>query len=362
MAFVTGIILLDAPASALNNARDAVGAVYDNEVGVKMIRTREGAYPYVSAQAFRYWLRETLTEDAEWREHVSPVFRESKVAYTDANPILYWDDDLLGYMRAPSKKSEAAKARESDAKVAKATETKESVTRISPLRTSTLVSIAPVSVVNDFGTMTRSDGDPVPHSHQFYRAVMKGLFSLDLRMAGTFFYRKKSGYQNLDEVRTAQAEERGLIKLEDAEAFQLDLEDRKKRVSHLLRGFGNLQGGAKQTVHYTDVTPAVVLAAVTKGGNNPMHYVIEADSKGLPQVNKDALKEMLDVYEDQFISDIYVGWAKGFHDQQGETLLESLKKLTKDRKSLNVVKGHPKQIFDKLADSVQSEAATGWFE
>ncbi len=34
----------------------------------------------------------------------SPVFREDKVAYTDANPLLYAEDDVFGYMRAPGGK------------------------------------------------------------------------------------------------------------------------------------------------------------------------------------------------------------------------------------------------------------------
>jgi len=54
MAFVTGVLLIDAPASALNNLGNVPGRLFDNVAGVKVIRTREGAYPYVSAQAFRY--------------------------------------------------------------------------------------------------------------------------------------------------------------------------------------------------------------------------------------------------------------------------------------------------------------------
>jgi len=103
MSFVTGLMLIDAPASALNNLGNIPGARTDNTVGVKLIRAKDGAYPYVSAQAFRYWLRTTLEKgDFGWQK--APIWREKKVAYTDANPILYWDDDLFGYMRAPSKK------------------------------------------------------------------------------------------------------------------------------------------------------------------------------------------------------------------------------------------------------------------
>ncbi|MGE5058659.1 MAG: type I-B CRISPR-associated protein Cas7/Cst2/DevR, partial [Betaproteobacteria bacterium] len=121
MAFLTGLLLIDAPASALNNAGTAEEARTENAVAVKFIRSRRGAFPYVSAQAFRYWLRSTLeqTPDLEWK--AAPIFREAKIAYTDANPIEYWDDDLFGYMRAPSKKAGAAEKRKNDA--ARASET-----------------------------------------------------------------------------------------------------------------------------------------------------------------------------------------------------------------------------------------------
>jgi CRISPR-associated protein Cst2 len=101
MAFVTGLLLIDAPASALNNLGAIPGEREDNTVGVKVIKTKEGSYPYVSAQAYRYWLRTTLEARVpSWR--AAPIYREEKVAYTDANPIEWWDDDLFGYMREPS--------------------------------------------------------------------------------------------------------------------------------------------------------------------------------------------------------------------------------------------------------------------
>ena len=114
MAFATGLLLIDAQASALNNLGSVPGERFDNSVGVKVIRTKEGFYPYVSAQAFRYWLRRTLetSQDIKWVP--APVYREEKVAYTDANPIRWWDDDLFGYMRAPSTRESAKAQREAD--------------------------------------------------------------------------------------------------------------------------------------------------------------------------------------------------------------------------------------------------------
>ena len=55
MAYVTGLFVVDAPASALNNAGPDTGAKTDNTIAVKKIRTPAGDRPYVSAQAVRYW-------------------------------------------------------------------------------------------------------------------------------------------------------------------------------------------------------------------------------------------------------------------------------------------------------------------
>src|SRR5947199_9508815 len=109
MAFVTGLLLIDAPASALNNLGNIPGERLENTSGVKVIRTGttprdRQSYPYVSAQAFRYWLRTTAEKRVEgWR--AAPMYREDKIAYTDSNPLLWWDDDLFGYMRAQKKLS-----------------------------------------------------------------------------------------------------------------------------------------------------------------------------------------------------------------------------------------------------------------
>ena len=122
MAFVTGLFLIDAPASALNNLGTVPGVREENTSGVKFIKAQEGYYPYVSAQAYRYWLRTTLEERVEdWKP--APIFREEKIAYTDANPLFYWDDDLFGYMRAPSKKESARVKREADSSREGETET-----------------------------------------------------------------------------------------------------------------------------------------------------------------------------------------------------------------------------------------------
>ncbi len=353
MAFITGLLLIDAPASALNNIGTIPGEATDNAVGVKTINTRQGRYPYVSAQAFRYWLRTTL-ENGSWGWQAAPIFREKKIAYTDANPIRWWDDDLFGYMRAPSKKAEAVKAREESGLVAEATPTKDTVTRVAPFRVSTLVSLAPVRIVRDFGTMSRHEGDPVPHEHEFYRATLQGLFSLNLHMAGTFTYINRTGFLNLDEPRQKEAQEKGLEHLEEEKAYRLPNEERVRRVRALVEGLAHLHGGAKQTLHYTDVTPDIVFTAVTRGGNHLFGHIFTTDAQDRPTLNVPALAEALRVYGDDILSDLYIGWTRGFLDAERAKLEEAFGEGgALEAWSTRVYLAHPQEALEALARDLE---------
>lgn len=354
MAFITGLILVDAPASALNNQGNIPGARTDNTVGVKFISTREGAYPYVSAQAFRYWLRQTLADNPDWK--MAPIYREEKVAYTDANPIKWWDDDLFGYMRAPSKRESAVKKREEDASRADETPTTDTVTRVAPFRVSTLVSLAPVILTEDFGVMSRHDGDPVPHEHQFYRATLRGLLSLDLAAAGTFSYAKKTGYRNLDDTRINAAKEAGLEPLEEAKSYRLSRDERLQRVTALLDGMARLEGGAKQTIHYTDVAPPLVIMAITRGGNHIFGHVIGYDEQRRPVLKTEALAEALDVYQDDILSSVYVGWVRGYLDAERARFEAWLDQA----KPAQVVVDHPRRVYEKLIADLR--ANSNWLD
>ena len=68
----------------------------------KKIRKNGKEYPYVSGQGWRYWWRDTLEKKFNWK--MSPIIREKKIAYTEADPMIYPDDDMFGYMRAGKKK------------------------------------------------------------------------------------------------------------------------------------------------------------------------------------------------------------------------------------------------------------------
>ena len=321
---IIGLMLIDAPHSALNNAGSDAGDRTDNIVRVKTIRKGRTRYPYVSGQAFRYWMRETLEEKFNWK--MSPISREKKIAFTEANPIDYDDDDAFGYMRAMKKKEGGT------------------VTRISPLKNSPLVSVVGQNPTNDFGVMARHDeGDPVPYEHEFYSTILKGIFSIDLSSLGVFCESEKTGYRNMYPKLIELAEEKGLS--HEDEYWVLDDETRIKRAKNIINALPYLSGGAKNTSHLTDVTPKVLILTAIDGGNHIfMNIVREENEKTI--IDIDALDEVIKEYSDILQTDIFIGFRSGFLKETHDKILE----YAKDKNNVKI--GTIKEITDEFSKEI----------
>jgi CRISPR-associated protein Cst2 len=350
VAFVSAMWLLNAPGSALNN-RGLAGGRTENLVEVKKVRAADGTYAYVSAQACRYWLRSTLATEPDW--HASPLLREAKVVYTDANPIEWDDDDLFGYMRAPGGSEKARQSRASQG-AALPTAVEGEVTRISPLRLSPLVSVAPAAVVSDFGTASRHEGPPVPYEHEFYRTVLKGLVSLDLGSVGVFTSTARSGFRNLDPVRVRLADERKLERGTDGRTYRLPTAERARRAGMVLRALARLAGGAKMATHYTDVTPTAILAVVMRGANNPFQYAVTGRPQRLLAAQPTAVAQAVAAWSDQFLSPVYLGWVAGFQDDVAGEVRAALEDAAPPH---GLVVDHPRPVLERLAADLGAHAA-----
>ncbi|NMC68241.1 MAG: type I-B CRISPR-associated protein Cas7/Cst2/DevR [Spirochaetales bacterium] len=322
---VVGFMLVDAPHSALNNAGADAGDRTENIVRVKQIRRGRKVYPYVSGQALRYWWRDTLEKKCKW--NLSPIVREKKIAFTHANPIEYDDDDVFGYMRA-------LKAKEGG-----------TVTRISPLKTSPLISVIGQSPTQDFGVMARHEGDPVPYEHEFYSTVLKGIFSIDLDSLGVFYAEEKTGYKNMYPDLEEIAEEKSLIKDEESGKWTMPDDVRIKRAQDVINALPHLQGGAKLTSHLTDVSPKFLILAAVDGGNH-IFMNIAKEVEGEAIIDVDALEEVLNEYKDILLTDVYIGRRKGFMDD----LEADITKLTDDNGKIK--SGTIKETVDQFSNKI----------
>ena len=295
-----GLTLIDAPYSALNNAGTEASQAAENIVTVKKLQKGRDTYPYVSGQAWRNWWRTTLDQEFdEWSS--SPIEREKKIAFTAADPVTYDDDDVFGYMRAQSETQGKKKVNIT-------------VTRLSPLKCSPLVSIAPQIPTNDFGVMARHQGDPVPYEHQFYSCILQGIFSLDLSAVGTFSDINRTGYKNIASSYVQTIQNAGGTQEGENSSWILPKEIRLRRCQQTLEALPLLSGGAKLTSHLTDVTPKLIILSVLEGGNHPfMNLMVEQN--GVGELSIEALLEVMDDYKDRFRDAIYIGRRSGFMDE-----------------------------------------------
>jgi CRISPR-associated protein Cst2 len=318
---VQGFMLIDVDVAALNNLGKDTSTHLENAVATKKVIKSGKSYAYVSGQAWRYWWRETLKRDLGWV--MSPVLREKKVAFTEADPITYPDDDVFGYMRA-------AKEERTDEGGKKKMENV-TLTRVSPLKNSALISVSPTNIVQHWSAMTRQDGDAVPYGKDEYCATMKGMFSIALEQVGTFCSEDRSGFKNLNDSLRTLALRSGGAELDDPFAkarngeplklCRLPRELRLARVVNVLHALEVLSGGAMQTCNMADVTPKLIVLATLNSGNHPFSHLAK-DDLGKPIFSVQALKQVIGDYDDRIVGRVFIGRRMGFMDELEADLQE----------------------------------------
>lgn len=327
-----GFILLDVDVVALNNAGKSTSSNFDNAVATKKIFKNGRAYTYVSGQAWRYWWRETLKQNHQWL--LSPITRESKIAFTEANPFLYADDDVFGYMKAATEVKKDDEGNPVLDKKGKEEKENVTVTRVSPLKNSAIISVSASKVAENWSSMARQDGDSVPYSKEEYSAIMKGMFSLDLFQVGTFATYNKTGFKNLTVKMKEEASKDSFSEINDPfvknqkgepqKLVQLSNSVRIQRVLDTISALKTISGGAMQTNNMTDVTPKFIVLATMTTGNHPFSHIVKNDGidKNTTILNIDGLKEVLNDYKNQFQGTIFIGKRSGFMDEYNTDLKE----------------------------------------
>lgn len=337
---VQGFFVLDVDVVALNNAGKSTISNNDNVVATKKVFKNNRPYAYVAGQAFGQWWRETLQKHFGWE--LSPVLRESKIAFTAANPLLYADDDIFGYMKA----AKEAAIDESTGEVqtnAKGKEVMEdvTVTRVAALKKSAIVSIGPVGIAHNWSSMARQLGDSVPYVKEEYSAIMKGQFSLDLSQIGIFSTYNRTGFKNLTEKLKEYALQNGCDEIADPfvmdghglpqKLIRMSKDIRIKRSIDVIQALKVISGGAMQTNNMADVTPKVIILALMETGNHPFGHVFTekkivgsvesenqqgyADHMNGINFNIDNIQEVLADYKNQIKGTVFIGRRSGFMDE-----------------------------------------------
>ncbi|MBN2103632.1 type I-B CRISPR-associated protein Cas7/Cst2/DevR [bacterium] len=347
MKTVQGFLLIDVDVAALNNAGSDSTTNLENAVTTKKIIKNGKQYPYVSGQAWRYWWRETLKNDLKWE--MSPVIREKKIAFTEADPLKYPDDDIFGYMRAGKKIVK-------DPETGKEKSENVTLTRVSPLKNSALIAVAYNPIVQNWSSMTRQEGDAVPYGKDEYCAIMKGMFSIDLNQIGTFSMQGRTGFLNINKTMKDIYLKNGAVEIEDPiikdlegkphKLVRLENEIRIQRVKDTILALKTLSGGAKLTTNLADVTPKLIVLATLKSGNHPFSHLAK-EELGKTVFSTEALRQVLNDYRSQIEGKIFVGKRVGFMDE----FHEDLNKLEND----SFYYGSVNETIDNYIETIKLE-------
>ncbi len=248
---IAGTFLIHADASFLNGA--GLGEGENRNVTVpKTLKDQKDDVPYVSSQAWKRWLRNTLIEETGWEASELVAIKKSEKESTSKiagklDPVSYAEDDLFGYMRAQEGQGKASKQELPDEEVEddgdkpaeKSAKTK-ALVRSSPFSASLLVSVRKKGWRGrDEGFVHLKEGTPLPYTTEFYTTHLQGIFCLAHCRVGVF---NNSGDRiELDESMAKRYVAAGKLKavtggfeLTDAEAVR---KLRSGVARHLNRGF-----------------------------------------------------------------------------------------------------------------------------
>lgn len=307
---ITGALLIDATATFLNGAGLAQ-TENKNTVVPKTFRekinNRLEEVPYVSAQSWRRWLRDTTNEENKWKPSELQAIDKSekgstsKIA-TELNPIDYPEDDIFGYMKSGSGKEE-------------------SIQRTSPFKSSILKGIRNMRAMNtDEAFVHLKEGTPLPYSTKFYSTHLEGFFNLEYYRLGV--YDNLGSHQELSsELVKDHKDKFNETNIHGGKFKRYELKNsdsvRNKHAAGLLMGLAFLRGGAKQAAFGSDVSPKVLILAGMESAN-PIFNNLFSGIGEKPALNIDTLKQLASDYKTKLATPIYIGVRTGYLQNEDE--------------------------------------------
>lgn len=300
---IAGDILCDATAAFLNGA--GLGTGEDQNIVIpktfkETINGRKERVPYVSAQSWRRWLRDTANQENDWApsELHAIDFNEkgstAKLA-TELNPLDYPEDDLFGYMKSGSKG-------------------KENIQRTSPFKTSVLRGIRSMrALTRDDAYVFPKDGSPLPYSTEFYSTHLEGFFNLEYHRLGTYVNTRVR--QELSSELINKYEADLLVEEVQPHVTRYTAKNaerlRKERAAGLLTGLVYLRGGAKRAAFGADVSPkAMVFAGLSSA--NPCFNNLYIGKGEKPELNIPLIEELANDYAHKLATPIHIGIRNGY--------------------------------------------------
>ena len=361
LTHIAGTFLVHADASFLNGA--GLGEGENRNVTVpKTLKDYKDDVPYVSSQAWKRWLRNTLIEETGWpaselaAEKRNERGSVSKIA-GKLDPVTYPEDDLFGYMRAQESQGKTAKqdlgadtdeAGADDEEGEKKPPKVKALVRASPFSASLLVSIRKKGWRGrDEGFVHLKEGTPLPYTTEFYTTHLQGIFCLAHHRVGRF---QNTGDRiELEEAKAKKYLADGQLKTVDGGYELVNMQQIcRDRSGALLKALSVLRGGAKQAAFGTDVAPKLLILAGLSCGNPIFNHLFSDEQTTGLVFKTDLFTELLRDYADRITTPVYIGLRSGY--LQNEEEVRALATIHEfDRGSVEVKISTPREAAEAMA-------------
>ncbi|MHA1381160.1 MAG: hypothetical protein ACTSRG_22560 [Candidatus Helarchaeota archaeon] len=338
--YIAGTFMVQANEAFLNGGGVSI-AEDQNIVWPKFMWVNGRKVPYVSSQAWKRWLRNTLVEETKWPASTLRAVGWNKKGNTSKvagmlNPIDYPEDDIFGYMFAFSSK-DVPKELDEEKKAIIDSLPKEQIVRPATFLASLLAAIQTKSTISTDEAFIhlKDESTPLPYTTHFYNADLNAIFGIDLTRIGVF---DNLEAHELDTklIETALKENKLEIIKEKSPNKRLGIyrkkdlaKYRKTIVIELLKAISILRGGAKLAQFGVDVSPKILIC-VGLDFNAPILNNLFIPGNEKPLLDIELLKELIKDYSTRIITPIIIGVRKNYLENE-----EEVKKL--DEQSIDGV-------------------------
>jgi len=318
ISHICGSFVFQSAAGFINGSGSEKEGV--SEISVpKYIEHKGKDIPYMSAQDFRYSVREVFMREYKklaLKHNITEEICDGVKSVNIIDPV----SDVFGYftkIENPPKKIIPG-------------------TNYALVKNSTFKITPPMAIGRktrffslEKGFVHLNDGTPLPYSSKFYWADMESLFGIELNRIGRFTI---SGDRQEIEAGNLPANMENIIDTQEISTYQLPNYKTvlSIRLEALLKSIVTVYGVAKACQFGTDIAPKVFIFAGQNGGNPILGKFFQNTSNG-PYLDIDLLIKAIETGEkfNLFATPVYLGIRNGYlaNEEEVMTIPEKLNKL-----------------------------------
>ncbi len=341
----------------LNGQGNTKGKISTTQV--KQYQENGISQPYVSAQAYRKWMRNHIAESQNSFDYYSRLSRNKtkkeyeKLIHVEGDPVKYLEDDMMGHSKPLI--NNILDPNEERLSIA-------STNRHSPL------GVTCITILNDGlknihpieGFVHLASDTPLPYRIEFSNGIFQSTVNLDVNRIGTF--ENKNDIYELDNFMVERYLESGEItefSSEPNKIFQLNnLSDRKiQACESYFDMIFNTYPDVKISQFATDISPRLLVSAILEDASGLISNTVKFESDGDLVFNIEHIKNVIAKRGHKLKSDLYVGYRSGLFGEKGEQDLLSFdgKLLEHKNGSLEMHVTSPGDVRDKLLQQIGEE-------